>query len=176
MKIRTGFVSNSSSSSFIVAFNERPKNIKKLSEVMGECSPYGYGDRLTSEQVVQTVWDDFKGRRPLKQKELFTHFRELVSWKAYELTSQEYPEHDDTWRNTEKYTIEQRREIIDRFTELLDNKYNELAKPLYEKFVSENKGKLFYKFKYAGEDGGIWAAMEHGDIFRNLPHITISHH
>jgi hypothetical protein len=176
MKIRTGFISNSSSSSFIVAFNKRPKNIEKLSEIMGECSVYKCGYRLTSKQVVQTVWNDFKGRRPLKQKELFRNFRGLVSWEAYELTEKECPEYNGIWRDNEKYTIEQKRKIIDKFDKLLVNNYNKLIKPLYEKFISENKGKLFYKFDYADEDGGIFAAMEHGDVFRNLPHITISNH
>ena len=34
MKIRTGFVSNSSSSSFVVAFSHRPKSVKDLKEMM----------------------------------------------------------------------------------------------------------------------------------------------
>ncbi len=32
------------------------------------------------------------------------------------------------------------------------------------------------RFSYADEGGGYNAALEHGDLFKKLPHYTISHH
>jgi hypothetical protein len=31
-------------------------------------------------------------------------------------------------------------------------------------------------FEYSDNDGSHWALMEHGQVFRNLPHAQISHH
>lgn len=70
MKIRNGFVSNSSSSSFIIGLPDKVENlgIAGLKELMGECGAYikEYNhstDRvirahISSDEVVQRVYDD----------------------------------------------------------------------------------------------------------------------
>jgi hypothetical protein len=50
MKIRIGFVSNSSSSSFIVAFRNKPKTVEEIKKLM-------FGDRRTFPYA-PTNWKD----------------------------------------------------------------------------------------------------------------------
>ncbi|UQJ95155.1 hypothetical protein IANJMKHF_00249 [Klebsiella phage CPRSA] len=64
MKIRSGFVSNSSSSSFIVRFPKDPTDINNLREMMGDCVPncgYSWMTCPTAEEVVQQVHRDLGG-------------------------------------------------------------------------------------------------------------------
>jgi len=71
MKIRNGFVSNSSSSSFVIAFPKKPKNFADVYEMMfhgkeGGIQPYDFVDGMSHTQVSERVWQDLqqKGKRP----------------------------------------------------------------------------------------------------------------
>ena len=43
-------------------------------------------------------------------------------------------------------------------------------------FVKDNKGKVAYFFEYSDNDSEFFSEMEHGDTFRVLKHLMISHH
>ena len=43
-------------------------------------------------------------------------------------------------------------------------------------FLNDNKGKFVFVISYSDNDGAQGATMEHGDIFRNVPHVVISNH
>ena len=43
-------------------------------------------------------------------------------------------------------------------------------------FMEDNKNKFIFIIEYADENGSIEGTMEHGDIFRNVPHIRINNH
>jgi len=59
MKIRNGFVSNSSSSSFIVNLGKRVKTKDELAEVLGECNPRRVSTKfVTIDDVVDYVWNN----------------------------------------------------------------------------------------------------------------------
>ena len=67
-KIRLGFVSNSSSSSFIVAFNREPESAEDVaSQMFGDIStlehPY-YDDIYNALDVAKTVFADMKMQTP----------------------------------------------------------------------------------------------------------------
>ena len=82
MKIRSGFVSNSSSSSFIVAFPKKPKSKNELSEMMFPGDPHGvvpnpwksldeYDPGLTNPSVVEQVFSDLTSqKKKVSTKEL----------------------------------------------------------------------------------------------------------
>jgi len=64
MKIRNGFVSNSSSSSFVVAFPSEPKNYDNVFEMMfhgkeGGISVYDT-EGMSHSQIAHRVWNDIK--------------------------------------------------------------------------------------------------------------------
>jgi len=64
MKVRKGFVSNSSSSSFVIAFPKEPESFEDVYEAMfgskeGGISIYD-NDGMSHTQIAQKVWDDIK--------------------------------------------------------------------------------------------------------------------
>lgn len=166
MKIRPGFVSNSSSSSFIVTFPEAPTSKEHLAEMMGDCSVQGaYTESLTSEQVVDNVWRDIQATSNKKD------FLSLLVRRGIS--------HYDT------DDILKLLAGVD-FTEFLNEReysdnpvvsFAELRKLLNAGLDKLEKGFADNVFHFEYEDSSsYWAAMEHGDIFRNLPHEVISHH
>ena len=82
MKIRSGFVSNSSSSSFIVAFPKKPTTENELSDMMFPKDPHGsipnpwpgldeYKDGLEFSRIVEQVFSDIQAqKKKVSTKEL----------------------------------------------------------------------------------------------------------
>jgi len=74
MKTRTGFVSNSSSSSFIIAFNKKPESIDKMKQILfGDEKifhhPYEKTGYLT-KKVAETVYNDILNQKSKNQEEV----------------------------------------------------------------------------------------------------------
>lgn len=94
MKIRSGFVSNSSSSSFIVA---KPKNGVPLSEIIDF---YGISDehgRILQENLAILIWDALNYGDSFSGAE--NYFRMLISDKEWEEKRGLATTHDAKWYN-----------------------------------------------------------------------------
>jgi hypothetical protein len=72
MKTRLGFVSNSSSSSFIVAFDAIPNSPAELKKLLfDDKTAIGYYDKaITTERATYTIWDDMQSNNPLDKNQL----------------------------------------------------------------------------------------------------------
>ena len=170
MKIRNGFVSNSSSSSFIVAFDKTPSTIQEMKEILfgnEEWYENPYADLLnpagfTTQQVAETVFTDLQREQPLSPENLV----EEVKNGHFD----GYPTYD--WRLEKDETMEQSRERWRRH----DIKVSQAAKNLADKFIQDNNGKVFFKFHYSDNNGTYETALEHGGLFDKLPHLVVSHH
>ena len=73
MKIRRGFVSNSSSSSFVIAFDHKPKSVEDLKEMMfGKqewhyTGIYGTGEKdITTQRIAEAVFKDIEKKATKK--------------------------------------------------------------------------------------------------------------
>jgi hypothetical protein len=252
MKIRNGFVSNSSSSSFIVAFPKNPESIEDLSKMMHmelDKNINYYDNRAATSDVVKNVFDDIS--RNIKNKEatlekiaellsnryyytrhsnnmfsrcleygwvgkdkyygndeeileelakLFVKYDELSEshWKKEEEIINKYgmgrpknhselskKEQDEwyekynKWRNTNKEYKDFKTKYFNEQNKIWKKQYS-LRKKLSnidaKKFMDDNKGRHICIFEYSDNDGEFYCTMEHGDIFKSLPHITVSHH
>lgn len=177
MKIRNGFVSNSSSSSFVVVFPREPKSMLDVKEMLfsdGEtsyCSPYD--DKSWSvEQVAETVWNDICAQ---EKNNLVEAKERLMSGTIYDSDAPDY----DDYRHIKDWT--KKMEAYNRDCGIFaDKKMKEFFNIRKLKLQQINNEPIdfgaLYCFSYADEDGSYGSALEHGDLFRNLKHIHISNH
>ncbi len=179
MKIRRGFVSNSSSSSFIVAFMKLPTNVREMAELLfgkdvKDSSTY-LGDYAAGRgwpvfQVAEDVFKDFQEGQPLSDEKA----AEEVSRGYYD----GYPQFPNYWEEKDGEQVQVSEEETKvrwkKFNDQVKNGGKKLFKQFMKQFDGGEKPQL-YVFSYADEtDYG--SALEHGDLFKRLPHLRISHH
>lgn len=171
MKTRHGFVSNSSSSSFIVAFDKVPESQEELKVMLfGDAEVYAnpwYNPKYdtipgwSTTEVAETVWKDLQGKKPLSNAEIIE-----------EINNGYFPGYPDPDWNATGDTPEERRLYWDRFVKQV----REAAEKFYADNKSEFEGKTVFAIGYSDNDGAYFSALEHGDLFHELPHLRISHH
>ena len=180
MKIRNGFVSNSSSSSFIVAFDKKLDEYEddelkmllfgtKTSEIKGfYLDSYLDTNELLkcATQNAQEVFlnDDLSFRNPASDKESFYFPRDY--WGASE--------------TLEAGGIVFSTETDEEFSKKIKKEIVKVAKERTKNFLKEVKKRKFnphyYYFSYSDNDGEIYSYLEHEGIFRKFPYMGEDHH
>lgn len=199
MKTRNGFVSNSSSSSFVIAFDKKPEHSYDVLEAMfprdktgrtsGVSGIYGEGgvDALSAATL---VWDQIEKQKPLTKSKIGEEIRSgyFEGYPQMGYSSQDDPSwqiqaeyHKQTGKNihAEDADPEWKKRYEDarnKYWEDHRKAVDAAAKELLEKEYPKFKGKKCFRVSFSDNDGSIFATLEHGDTFRNIPHIRISHH
>jgi hypothetical protein len=240
MKIRNGFVSNSSSSSFVVAFPKKPESIEDVYKFMfdgkdGVVCAFDDDDALSRFEVSKNVYKSLEeiGFKEATDEEIASEFSEryyFFDGKFYETRGRYCASNDESFEELREFTkkMDMKKKEIDRlrnevlrkkgpkaislnasreernkyYEELkkfrtedeefieLDGKYWELSDEYWKKaeelgevlakydvknFKDDNEGFIFI-VSYSDNNGPIGCTMEHGNIFRNVPHVKISNH
>ena len=200
MKERDGFVSNSSSSSFLIGLLRKPRSVEELKRwLFGDMDYlqwYDYGHKTID--IARRIFNDLKGKHPIRAKARL--IREITAgsfpgypdiWrkkrpsdKLEEQFSKSFPQYSSYWDN-DKLKETMAKELAEKIRVARQKEWDEDNKAVEdsaERFLLKDvqpimEGLHIYQLEYAdGGDGPQGAVIEHGDVFNAIPHVQISKH
>ena len=161
-KIRYGFISNSSSSSFILALDRKPETIEDMKELLfgtDEFYPDPYRDGgYPTLKVAETVFNDIKDQKPMSRDQVFEELG--TGWL------EGAPDYNSFKDKTKDYGIDWKA-YQKACREFQDNSADDL--------ILEFKGKELYLVEYY-DDSAYGCALEHGTVFDKICTYRLSKH
>lgn len=162
MKIRSGYVSNSSSSSFILAFRNVPENPEELKQLLFAEEDWltFYEYSLTTKSASKIIFETLGD--PVKEEDIS---REL---QLGEPSSDKYP-------IPPRYCSGLKENDPQTYEEYL--KERELyLKNIADDFLKRTKYHTYYIVEYCDNFGSYFVTLEHADTFKRIPHLRVNKH
>lgn len=169
MKIKSDFVTNSSSSSFIVFFPKVINTIEDLSEF------------IKRKDFQKIIFEDIKNQQALK----VSSGSKRVFKTVVETITSGYVSEVDMWNYDKTFCAENgiTRQELRENPQWLAQMYNEqeilrtqISQEIAANLLIKHKGEYVYIFHYSDEDDGIFSALEHENNWGGLPYKAVSHH
>ncbi len=163
MKIRQSFVSNSSSSSFVLTTNSQINTKEELKAILGNFKVYHYSNDEVIDYLLQDI--EYQNREMNDNKK--NNLQKLLYKLDIEYQEDLYKLFFDDGTN-------------DRLSlyNILHNNDNDVTIEEFKNILIENLNKklntFLYKFTFSDECGGISSALMSGEVFNNVDdeHIT----
>lgn len=179
MKIRNGFVSNSSSSSFIIALPRRPTSADDLLTMLKldnpkDCIPgyYEEKDTPTVNDIIEYIFN--KMIEPATDKETAQFVKNFALTRISEALYKEFGSFIHVKCDSPRFD-----EIILKY--LTDNnpkqnKYEVQEIPGNININLLDRDKKRFIFELSDNDSKEGSCAEHGDWFQYIPHLRINQH
>ena len=204
MKIRNGFVSNSSSSSFIIGLKEIPKTPDDLKRILlGDKFDYpvidGSYNCMPTDIVIDRIYKDImyiinrnQYTSNIDDMSIFDDFKSEIKYHCEDYEHY-IPNHKKDRFNELKSLVEEYNEEEDKLyseknTEIRHSKFKslrekfdgfatELTKMIVDSIMEERKeDKIFFNMNYSDNDGQLDSLIEHGDILLPITILYINQH
>lgn len=170
MKIKADFVTNSSSSAFVVFFD---KKIEKEQDLI---------DMNIEMRFIEQIFKDCKEQHPIQIHEVS---KEAIQRIADNIEGADLPGIPDFWDYEDTFCREQ--DITEeefaanpvwrqQMWRVFEEKRKVASIMEAKRLVKENEGKYVYFFEYADEDGSFFAALEHENDWGTQEYVRISKH
>lgn len=180
MKVRKGFVSNSSSSSFVVAFPRKPESVEDVKEMMFGKQEWHYDSIYERDVPTHPIAEKVFAKMGsiATGEEIFESIRHgwFGSWGLAGVL----PGRAESWDDPEYKALrkaklneqeqERQRAIWDKHDKINDKR----ARAIADTFCGIHKSKYIVVMRFSDNDGE--ATEEHTGIFRRLEHIRTSYH
>ena len=179
MKIRKGFVSNSSSSSFVVAFSHKPESVEELQGIMFGKQQWHYTGIYSKPQdtptkpIVEAVFKEIKDKKNANKKEI----QESIAGGYFDAYMEMFPgvyegKSTSHLNSQNKEELKEMRKIWDEDEKEKERRADNIA----DAFMRVNNDKFIAVMEFCDNDGDFWSMMEHSGIFGRIEHIRTSYH
>lgn len=163
MKIKSDFVTNSSSSNFVIGFPFVPKNEEDVHRMLfggdEEVFISGYWeDSYSSKEISQTIFDLMKDQTPNNEEDIIDSINE--GWFEGMPKLNDFCKNGTDWMGN-----------IDAYTKACKEKAKELA----QKYLLGFPDLSFYTFSF-DDDSPYMAMLESGEAFSRMCYERISCH
>ena len=158
MTSRNGFVSNSSSSSFIIGLPKVPESAAELEQMLwpGGGVLSGYASDISTDVAAKILFEELGQADDME---------EIVDSVASNVTTVPRPKYD---KNETEEQLRVRHDAYDAAI-LVE------AEKLTGKLFGEYPGRVWFTVEHS-DHSDYGSTMEHGEVYYNVPHIRVSHH